>query len=117
MATIQNLFDPVVQRALPLSKGADLRISIFDNKHNPPQPWPDGTAGMIEINYGTESLFFEGVLVEGRLEFVLDNLQTDSVPATKAANGASWRLRVAFADDPNVEIPVFEGPIYRNRHG
>lgn len=117
MASIPNLFGPTVQRALPLSKGADLRMSIFDDSTNPPQPWPSGTKGVLEIDYAGATTRFDTELVNGRLELVLGNELTDDIPATTASNKVAWRLRVAFADDPTVEIAVYEGPVYRNRHG
>lgn len=114
---IQNLFDPTVQRALPLSKGADVRMSIFDDTTDPYTPWPDGTSAVLEINNGEETIRFDADLVDGRLDFVINNELTDHVPATNSSNKVAWRLRVAFADDPTVELSVYEGPIYRGKHG
>lgn len=114
---IPNLFEPTVQRALPLSKGADLQFSVFDDTTDPSTPWPPGTLGIVEIEHGTERLRFDAELVEGRLDFLLDNERTDVIPATTASNKVAWRLRIAFADDPTTEISVYEGPVYRGRHG
>lgn len=117
MASIPNLFEPVVERALPLSKGGDLRFSVLDDTTDPPTPWPPGTIGIVEIDYNGETIRFDAELVEGRLDFVLGNELTDSIPATTSSNKVAWRLRVAFAEDPTTEIPVYEGPVYRGRHG
>ncbi|AVO25243.1 hypothetical protein SEA_ODESZA_2 [Gordonia Phage Odesza] len=117
MASVQNLFDPTVQRALPLSKGGDLRFSVIDDRTDPPTPWPAGTVGIAEIENGEELLVFNGELIEGRLDFVLNNERTDSVPATTTKNKVRWTLRIAFASDPTTEIPVYEGPIYRGPYG
>lgn len=114
---IQNLFEPTVQRALPLSKGADVRMSVFDDTTDPYTPWPAGTTATIEINNGDEKILIPAELVDGRLDFVIHNEITDKVPATTSSNKVSWRLRVAFADDPDVELPVYEGPVYRGKHG
>ena len=112
-----NLFDPTIVRALPLSHGADLRFSVFDDKTDPPTPWPVGTKGILEIDTETETLVFNATLTQGRLDFVLYNDKTDSVPATTSSNKVAWRLRIALASDPTIELPVYEGPVYRGRHG
>lgn len=117
MASIPHLFDPVVERALPLSKGGDLRFSVLDDTTGLSRPWPPGTKGIAEIDYNNETIRFDAELVEGRLDFVLENERTDHIPATTSSNKVAWRLRVAFADDPMTEIPVYEGPVYRGRHG
>lgn len=117
MASVPNLFDPTIERALPLSRGADLKFSVFDDTTDPPTPWPTGTVGIAEIDYSGDTLRFEAVLVEGRLDFLLDSEVTDPIPATTSSNKVAWRLRVAFADDPTTELPVYEGPVYRGRHG
>lgn len=49
---IPNLFDPTLERALPLSRGADLRFSVYDDTTNPPTAWPMGTIGIVEIDHG-----------------------------------------------------------------
>lgn len=117
MASVPNLFEPVAERALPLSRGGDLQFSVLDDTTDPSTPWPAGTLGIVEIEHGSELLRFEAELVEGRLDFLLPNERTDSVPATTSSNKVKWRLRVAFAEDPTTEIPVYEGPVYRGRHG
>ena len=114
---IPNLFDPTLERALPLSRGADLRFSVYDDTTKPPTSWPMGTIGIVEIDHGAETLRFDAELVEGRLDFLLDSEKTDSVPATTSSNKVSWRLRIAFAEDPTTELPVYEGPVYRGRLG
>ena len=115
---IPNLFRPTIQAALPLSKGADVRMSVYDDTTVPSSPWPAGTSATIEINNGPdEVILFEAELIDGRLDFVINNERTDKVPATTSSNKVAWRLRVAFADDPTVELAVYEGPIYRGKHG
>ena len=129
MANILNLFDPTVERALPLSRGADLRFSVFDDTTQPPTPWPAGTLGIVELDITNVKfadgqpvppervIRFESTLVDGRLDFLLNNERTDIVPATTSANKVAFRFRVAFAEDPDTELPVYEGPVYRGRHG
>lgn len=117
MAAVPNLFEPTVQRALPLSKGADLRFSVLDDRTDPATPWPTGTVGIVEIENGEELLVFNATLVDGRLDFVMNNERTDSVPATTSKNKVRWTMRIAFASDPTTEIPVYEGPIYRGPYG
>lgn len=114
---IDKLFQATEQRALPLSKGADLRMSLYNPVTDPPTPFPLGTKAILEIDYMTSTVRFDAKLVNGALEFVLDSTVTDGIPATTANNKVSWRLRVAFANDPDVELPVYEGPVYRNKHG
>lgn len=126
MANVLNLFDPTVERALPLSRGADLRFSVFDDTTDPPTPWPLGTLGIVELDLGKADvqlddgeriIRFESELVDGRLDFLLESERTDIVPATTSSNKVAFRFRVAFAEDPTTELPVYEGPIYRGRHG
>lgn len=117
MATPPKLFTPTLERALPLSHGADLRFSVFDDTTDPPTPWPPGTRGIVEIDQGDDTLRVDGELVDGRLDFRLDSDLTDPIPATTSTNKVSWRLRIAFAEDPDTELPVYEGPVYRGRHG
>lgn len=117
MASTQNLFTPTLERALPLSRGADLRFSVFDDTTSPPTPWPAGTVGIVEIDHGSQKLLFNAELIDGRLDFLLESEQTDAIPATTSSNKVAWRLRIAFSDDPTVELPVYEGPVYRGRHG
>ena len=117
MASIPNLFAPTVERALPLSHGADLQFSVFDDSTNPQTPWPPGTIGIVEIDHGEQTLRFDAVLVDGRLDFLLESEKTDVIPATTNSNKVTWRLRVAFAADPTTELPVYEGPVYRGRYG
>lgn len=114
---VANLFNPTEQRALPLSRGGDLRFSVLDDSNDTPTPWPPGTVGIVEIEHGEDLLRFDATLVEGRLDFLLENEVTDSVPATTSKNKVRWTLRVAFATDPTVEIPVYEGPVYRGAYG
>lgn len=97
MAAVPNLFEPTVQRALPLSKGADLRFSVLDDRTDPATPWPTGTVGIVEIENGEELLVFNATLVDGRLDFVLNNERTDSVPATTSKNKVRWTMRIVFA--------------------
>ena len=114
---VANLFDPTEQRALPLSRGGDLRFSVLDDTTDPSTPWPPGTIGIVEIEHGETLLRFDADLVDGRLDFILSNEVTDVVPATTSKNKVRWTLRVALAADPTVEIPVFEGPVYRGVYG
>ncbi len=114
---VENLFDPVVVRALPLSHGADLRFDVSDDSMGAPTPWPAGTKGILEIDNQGEIITINATLVNGKLEFVIYNNMVDNVPATTPSNKVSWRLRVALASDPTVELPVYEGPVYRGRHG
>ena len=114
---VANLFDPTEQRALPLSRGGDLRFSVLDDTNETVTPWPSGTIGIVEIQNGEELLRFDASLVDGRLDFLLENERTDQVPATTSKNKVRWTLRVAFASDPTVEIPVYEGPVYRGTYG
>ncbi|QPL14651.1 hypothetical protein SEA_SCHWARTZ33_6 [Gordonia phage Schwartz33] len=114
---VANLFDPVEQRALPLSRGGDLRFYVRDDRTDPPTPFPEGTTGVLEIEHGEETIRFDGALDNGRLYFVLENEKTDSVPATTKSNKVRWTLRIAFADDPTTEIPLYEGPVYRGPYG
>ena len=117
MAVIPRLFEPTLERALPLSHGADLVFSVFDDSTDPPTPWPPGTVGIVEIDHGDQTVTFNAELVGGRLDFRLDSDLTDPIPATTSSNGVAWRLRIAFAADPETELPVYEGPVYRGRHG
>ena len=117
MAAIPVLFGKTVERALPLSKGSDLRLSIYDASGDPAVPFPPGTTGVIDIEYGETIVRFEAELVGDRLEFILDNEVTDAIPASSFKEKVSWRLRIGFADDPGVEVPVYEGPVYRGKHG
>ena len=117
MAVIPRLFEPTLERALPLSHGADLVFSVFDDSTDPPTPWPPGTVGIVEIDHGDKTVTFNAKLVGGRLDFRLDSDLTDPIPATTSSNGVAWRLRIAFAADPETELPVYEGPVYRGRHG
>lgn len=117
MASIPRLFEPTLERALPLSHGADLKFSVFDDTTDPPTPWPIGTVGIVEIDHGDKTVRVDAELVEGRLDFLLESELTDAIPATSNSNKVAWRLRIAFADDPTVELPVYEGPVYRGRHG
>ncbi|QAU06240.1 hypothetical protein SEA_RICKMORE_5 [Gordonia phage Rickmore] len=114
---VENLFDPVEVRALPLSKGGDLRFYVTDDRTDPPTPFPVGTVGIAEIENGEETIRFDAEYREGRLYFVLNNEKTDSVPATTKSNKVRWNLRIAFPDDPSTEIPIHEGPIYRGPYG
>lgn len=114
---VANLFDPTEQRALPLSKGGDLRFSVLDDSNDTITPWPDGTVGIVEIENGEELLRFDASLVDGRLDFLLENEKTDSVPTTTTKNKVRWTLRVALSSDPTVEITVYEGPVYRGTYG
>ncbi|QJD49580.1 hypothetical protein HWD32_gp02 [Gordonia phage Secretariat] len=115
--TVPNLFNPIEQRALPLSRGGDLRFSVLDDTTDPPRPWPEGTTSHVEIENGEETIRFDAELVEGRLDFLLDSERTDDVPATTTKNKVRWTLRVAFASDLTTEIPVYEGPVYRGTYG
>lgn len=117
MAVIPRLFEPTLERALPLSHGADLVFSVFDDSTDPPTPWPPGTVGIVEIDHGDQTVTFNAELVSGRLDFRLDSDLTDPIPATTSSNDVAWRLRIAFAADPETELPVYEGPVYRGRHG
>lgn len=117
MAVIPRLFEPTLERALPLSHGADLVFSVFDDSTDPPTPWPPGTVGIVEIDHGDQTVTFNAELVGGRLDFRLDSDLTDPIPATTSSNDVAWRLRIAFAADPETELPVYEGPVYRGRHG
>ena len=117
MAVTPRLFEPTLERALPLSHGADLVFSVFDDSTDPPTPWPPGTVGIVEIDHRDQTVTFNAELVDGRLDFRLDSDLTDPIPATTSSNGVAWRLRIAFAADPETELPVYEGPVYRGRHG
>lgn len=114
---VANLFDPVEQRALPLSRGGDLRFYVEDARADPPPPFPLGTTGILEIEHGEEIIQFEADYDNGRLYFLVENEKTDSVPATTKTNKVRWNLRIAFPDDPTTEIPVYEGPVYRGAYG
>lgn len=117
MATVPNLFAATAERALPLSRGADLRFSVFDDSTDPPTPWPAGTVGIMDIDHAGDTIRFDAVLVDGRLDFLLDSERTDPVPKTTTTNKVRFGLRVALASDPTTELPVFEGPVYRGSHG
>ena len=117
MASTPRLFEPTLERALPLSHGADLRFSVFDDSTDPPTPWPPGTVGIVEIDHGDKTVTINAELVDGRLDFRLESELTDSIPATTSSNKVAWRLRIALASDPTTELPVYEGPVYRGRHG
>lgn len=117
MAQMEKLFSTTQQRALPLTRGGDLLFSVLDDSVSPPTPWPSGTTGVVEIENGSESLIFNATLVDGRLDFLIENERTDSVPATTSRNKVRWTLRIGLASNPTVEIPVFEGPIYRGNYG
>lgn len=115
---VENLFDPVEVRALPLTRGGDLRFYVEDARTEPPTPFPAGTKGVVDIEVvGEEKKTFDAELKSGKLYFVLNNEETDDVPATTNKNKARWNLRISFADDPTTEIPVYEGPIHRGPYG
>lgn len=117
MSSTPRLFTPTLERALPLSRGADLIFSVFDDSTDPPSPWPPGTVGIVEIDHAGDTIRVDATLESGRLDFRLDSELTDSVPATTNSNKVAWRLRIALAADPDTELPVYEGPVYRGRHG